>query len=389
MSQTMIVPTEEQFIPDVVHVGMDEIRERIACALATHYESINVERRSASPSRWTLRCWGSVRGRRFFAKLFLTQSYPVPPRFRAPWEEGQAGRMESRPVSEQIEIEWTTSLKMRELSNGMAVPVPLGQSREAKTIVWEEARGIRLDQLAARSLWTLGREEAGIEALFCAGQWLRRVHEASATGVETIDLRQVTRWLTRRFATEREEARKYIATAILIARGLIDRLGEERIQLPTAFAHGDFCLANLLWQNGGSLAVVDFELAGHRPALCDLFAIVSHLRAQMLNPLVPQRTIQRWESSFWKGYGELPAHQSLIVRSLALARIYYHHLPRLFTRGQRRGRIAGFDAWLYRAFLERFVTGRRFAFPPELEAKDLPGGSNRASGAACLETQSQ
>jgi phosphotransferase family enzyme len=381
--------TVEGFTPDIAVRETNEIRERVACALTAKCSSISVRRCDRSPSRLAVRCTGRAGEKRFFAKIFLTKLYPIPRRFPLPWEDAENALAESRSVSKQIEIEWEMTHKVRAFSGG-SVPAPLGRSREARTIVWEEASGIRMDRLATRPWRRSGERESAARGLYRAGQWLRSLHGSTLCSDETIDLNAGIRRLGAVLSICGGAERKYVSVAHCILQSLVDRLGASSVPVPVSLTHGDFCPANLLWdEEADSLAVVDFELADFRPASYDLFSVISHLRARLLNPLISERTIEEWESSFWRGYGEVSPELFLIVRSLALARIYYHHLPRLLTRGKRRGRIASFNALLYRAFFERILTARRFGFPPELVSPYPWASQNSFRGSAPKVANSQ
>ena len=137
-------------------------------------------------------------------------------------------------------------------------------------------------------------------------------------------------------------------------------------EVPVALTHGDFCLANLLWKaTGKQLAVIDFELSGFRPVYYDLFALISDLRAMLLNPMIPKSVIQLWEESFWRGYGETSTEVTAFVKGLALARVFYYHFSRLLTRRERKGLIGGINAQLYRTFLEDRIITQRLDLPPD------------------------
>ncbi|HET7212141.1 MAG TPA: hypothetical protein VFL79_01015, partial [Terriglobia bacterium] len=122
-----------------------------------------------------------------FAKILLADPYPIPPRFRVPWESPLRSTMPVRPITEQINTEWEMTIQMLRLSGGHSVPVPLGRSLAARTIVWEEAGGTSLVRTLKWSRWRNSMAEAGANALLKAGGWLRTVHEASRQGTELVE----------------------------------------------------------------------------------------------------------------------------------------------------------------------------------------------------------
>lgn len=351
-----------------VHLdGPDDVRERIACALSVKRSEISIGRYGYSPSRLAARCTGHWKGIRFFAKIILADPYPIPARFGVPWEVTGGMAMPERPLDEQIEAEWTLTHKMQALAEGHCVPVPLGKSVSARTIVWEEARGTPLVRLMPGSRWKSSVASFGLRALFKAGVWLRNIHERSRGGTETIDMHALIN-LAKGFERQPElGASPYDRLVPKILEIALPEIGHTgTFNVPVAFTHGDFCLSNLLWDNkAGHLSVIDFELSDYRPVTYDLFAVVSHLRSRFLNPVIPKQVVVSWEKSFWAGYGSVAKSVEAFVKALAIARIFYHHFHRLYTRGQRRGLIAGMNAQLYRTFLERMIITERLDLPEE------------------------
>ena len=257
---------------------------------------------------------------------------------------------------------------VRSLTGSSRIPSPLGRSCDAKTIVWEEAEGERLDNLAKRS-WLTGRTGESVgRALLHAGKWVRDLHDSSAHGTQVIEMRRAIQNLEMRMLGKEIAEQRYIESAIQILNHLIAVAGTSRFTMPVALAHGDFCPANLMWEkNSQSLTVVDFELSEVHPVCYDLFALVSDLRARLLVPLIPKATIRHWEESFWTGYGPVAIETRMLVDALALARIFYHHLPRLLTRRKRRGQVAGLAAFAYRTLAERLVITYRIDLPSKLK----------------------
>lgn len=347
--------------------GADDVKNRIACALSAKQDDVTIGRFQYSPSKLAARCRGDWKGKRFFAKIVLADPYPIPARFSAPWEISGGVAQPDRPLDEQIEAEWSMSLKMRTLSEGCCVPKPLGRSVTARTIVWEEATGTSLFGLMKASRWKSSALSAGTQALFNAGIWLRNVHEASHSGTETMDVPALIELAKSRERQYGAEASPYDRIVPKILEASLPEVGDAgTLRVPMAFTHGDFCLSNLLWDNDcGRLAVIDFELADFRPVTYDLFAVISHLRSGLLHPVIPKSVVLAWEKSFWAGYGPAAKPIKAFVKALALARIFYHHFYRLSTRRQRRGLIAGVNAQLYRTFLQRIVITRRLDLPHE------------------------
>jgi len=344
----------------------DDVKDRVACALSIRSDDLAISRFGHSPSRLAARCTGEWKGRRFFAKILLADPYPIPDRFGAPWDSSSSSVVPTRPVSQQIEVEWEMTNRMRTLAGGECVPEPLGKSISARTIVWEEARGVRLDRAVRWSRWKRSFAEQGIHAMLRAGGWLRKVHDASDAGIETVDMSVL---ISRASEFARENGPRvsdYERAVPKVLEAALPEIGSN-FHVPVAFTHGDFCLSNLISESAnGHVAVIDFELCGVRPVYHDLFALLSELYSQFLNPLVPKIVIQAWERAFWEGYGPASAEIKAFARALALARIFYHDLYRLLTRRERKGWIAGLNAQLYRVLVEPIVLTRRLGLPPEI-----------------------
>lgn len=347
--------------------GSKDIRDRIACALCARSSAITLERHKYNTSRLAMCCSGKWKGKRLFAKVLLADPYPIPPRFRTPWESSTRSTTPVRTVTEQIDTEWDMTIRMLRLSGGRSVPVPLGRSLAARTIVWEEAAGSSLVQTLKWSRWRSVMAEAGSEALLKAGGWLKSVHQASHQDMEIIKARDLIQTAIRLSRQNQRNGGHYENMAAQILESSLMKMGgANNFEVPVALTHGDFCLSNLLWNSRGKqLAVIDFELSGSRPIYYDLFALIADLRAMLLNPMVPKSVVQLWEKSFWQGYGAISAEIAAFVKALALARIFYFHFSRLLTRRERKGLIGGINAQLYRTFLERRIIAHRLDLAPD------------------------
>lgn len=353
---------------DIPIRGTNDVRARIACALSADAQSITVDRYGYNTSRLAACCTANWEGKRVFAKILFADPYPVPPRFVAPWEMHRWAPVPVRAITEQIDAEWNMTLKMRMFSGGQSVPAPLGKSHPARTIVWEEAGGMSLIRALKWSRWRRSMQQAGEQALFQAGAWLRSIHKASRRGTELVEARDLIRTVSGLARERGQAAWRYEKTAAAILEASLREMGETgRFSVPVALTHGDFCLANLLWDSEEKqLAVIDFELSAFRPICYDLFTLVADLKSELLNPLIPKSVIQSWEEAFWRGYGSVSREIAAFVRALALARIFYYSFSRLLTRRERKGLVGGISAQLYRTFLEDTIISQRLDLPPDL-----------------------
>ncbi len=345
---------------DTTVATVQEARARVASALGRSAREVTVKNVGRSPSCLTLRCTGLHRGRGYFAKIFLTDRYPVAQRFFVPWEEDNADSSRVRSTSEQIEAEWTMTQRISAFARSAAVPVPLGKSLGARTIVWEKAEGERLDRIAAHSLWKDAKGLMSARGVFQAGKWLKSLHAASKLSPQFVNIAEgIEKFESTLFRREGANL-QYCLAALRVLKSLLLNLPAGGLEVPVALNHGDFCPANILWDGQArQLAVVDFELAGFQPVAYDLFSFISDLRAQLLRPYVSAALVRNWESAFWNGYGETSPELRMAVDALAHSRIYYYNFARLLTRGRRRGWIKGAIATLYRLGLEPYVKTQR------------------------------
>jgi len=331
-------------------------RLRIAAALQADLASVTVERHDLSPSQWNLRCRGTWRGKRIFSKTYLRDPYPVYPRFTLPWGEPQSACEHLHPAVSVMEKEWENTREFRKFTTP-AIPAPLGKSARGKTIVWEEAPGVRVDRFVRR-IWLSGkcRDEAAA-ALLQAGAWLSTVHHTSQQEEETIDLAQFVEALRRHGQQETVSSPAQTSRAFASIAESLRGVGPS-VRAPVALGHGDFALSNLLWDASREhLQVIDFEHAGYRSILHDLGSMAYDLRICLLNPMIPSSVIRACEAAFWEAYGPLTPQIRAVVEAIVTFRILDYYLPRVSTRGERAGRWAGAMAALYQVFLQdRLVT---------------------------------
>ncbi len=248
--------------------------------------------------------------------------------------------------------------QLRALVGPSYVPEPLGKSLTTSTIVWEEATGVRLNDTLKRTHWVVWKGTTGT-ALFQVGTWLRKLHDASPCGEESVEFTAVIRAVSESLTGRGLGSSPYASMALQPLEAARREIGQKRLLVPRVLSHGDFSLANLVWdKKAGRLFVIDFEDFTPRTLLHDLVSIVSELRVLLLNPLVRKPVILDLEESFWEGYGNISPSTLMFINAAALSRIFYYFLPRLSERRQRRGRLAGATTSVYKAFFETFMISR-------------------------------
>ncbi|MBZ5516213.1 MAG: aminoglycoside phosphotransferase family protein [Acidobacteriia bacterium] len=301
---------------------------------------------------------------RFFAKTFLVDSYPSGLRFVAPWEEGCWVEDRTRPAGDQIEVEWAMTQALRELAGPQEVPRLLGKSDSARTIVWEQASGRRLDQLVKWSRWADPSGTSLARAFLQAGRWLRKVHQTGFQRRAWLSSPEIVRSVQQAIDQRGLRNSRYGTIASRIVADAVSATGEAQVEVPIVFAHGDFCPANLLWDGlRQELRVIDFEHAGYRSISHDLITFLYNLRLHMLNPLVPKSVVVRAEQAFWQGYDPVPRTLRLIVSGVATARIFCYYLPRVARHRRGQGWERSLTARLFNRFFEANVVTQRLGIP--------------------------
>lgn len=349
-------------------MGKHDLCEKIATALQLRSVEVIVERSRLSPGGRSIQCWGRcgergsgrLKGIRFFAKVFLADPYPIVFKVTAPWERDFEDGPPVRRLGEQIEVEWNTTAQLRALA-GDSVPAPLGCSRAAKTIVWENVRAAWVIDTVKRSRWIDPQGSAGAAALFQAGAWLRRLHDVSSVGNETIDAAKVGGVIRGAVEKAGQPGSPYGTTVVRLLDEALPRTGGELVA-PKALGHGDFTLANLMWnRRAGRLFVIDYENFAYRSVCYDLLTMVFDIRLQLLNPWIPQRVPVSLEAAFWGGYGPISGELRAFISAVASWQIFYDFLPRMSARRKQRGRLAGATTRVYKALFEPAMVKRYWA----------------------------
>jgi len=332
----------------------------VASAMNIAPELVKIERQQ-SGFPWLMQwCWGTAAGTRIFAKTFLADPYPVPPRFATPREELAALEEPQRPVDEQVNTEWEMVQEMRSLVGTQNIPAPLGRSVEDRTLVFEWVKGLRMDS-CVNWTWLHRRKLKSVEAAMVqAGSWLRTVHDSSFQRYETIDVAKSVDALLALRCSKRVETARYARLALKVLEFTKQDLHPRiPVRVPVALNHGDFSLPNLIWDgDSAQLWVIDFELSGYRPILHDLCTLIATLRHRLLVPSTSPRVVRFLEEAFWKGYGPIAKDIGTIVNGFASAWLFYHVFPRLSTLRERRGWKGGLKAVLYKGLFQRFMMAR-------------------------------
>ena len=341
-------------------VRVGDIQTRVASAMNIAPELVNIKSHRTGFPGLMVWCWGTAAGARLFAKIFLVDPYPIPPRFATPWEELAGSENPQRPVEEQVTVEWNMVQEMRSLVGTQNIPAPMGHSVEDRTLVFEAVNGLRMDSYV-NWIWLHRRKVRSAEAAMVeAGSWLRNVHECSFQRYEIIDVSETVNALLALTRGKRVETARYAGLALKVLEFTRQGLHPQTsVRVPVALNHGDFSLPNLIWDDERRhLWVIDFELSSYRPILHDLCTLIATLRYRLLMPYTSPRVVRFLEEAFWKGYGPIAKDIRTLANGLASAWLFYHVFPRLSTLRERRGWSGGLKGLLYKSLFQRFMMAR-------------------------------
>jgi hypothetical protein len=338
-----------------------DLREGIASALGANSAAIQIERietrRDVTPIIYV---WGATQDSSFFAKVFSAPEYSMAPRMETPWELSSHLIVPAWSAEARMAAEWKRANEFRTLGGSFHVPILLGKSEAARTIVWERVDGIRVDRLVDHWSSRKDRERSSMDALLQAGTWLRKIHDSSVQTEHSVDIAQVfdtlREWTVRTHCTWDKDHRRGLGL-LSVAQ---ENIGESGIiASPVTLTHGDFALPNMVWNSKRDrLVILDFEHSDYRNSWHDLATLLSSFRSKLLNPFIPKRLILALEEAFWSGYGPVSREARSIVETVALSRIFYYYLPRIETRRQRRGWLRGAIANFYLASVKNRVLER-------------------------------
>jgi hypothetical protein len=320
----------------------------VAVALKVRADEVELDARSIRGGPRSIRCCGTTTKQHFFAKILLADPYPVT--VVVPWKEAFRAEPESRTAEDQVEIESGTAQQLRLLLAETSIPLLLGKSREAKTVVWEQVKARSVVDLVKGSRWLDAKGHTCTAVLLQAGTWLRQVHDKTACGTETLDVRAMADAIRQVMA--QQEGSPFVEHAETVLKSGLQNIQASTLTVPAVLSHGDFTLANLMWDaRAGKLWVIDFENPTHAGIWQDLATMVFSLRRQLLNPLVPHDTISAMERAFWTGYGAISRDLLVFIHTLVGSQILFYYPNRLSTRRERHGWFAGVGGSLYRSFL--------------------------------------
>ncbi|HZP61777.1 MAG TPA: phosphotransferase [Terriglobales bacterium] len=327
-----------------------KMRECVAAALDLAPRHILITRIVEAPEQRSIRAWGSALGKKFFAKTLVRDPYMVMPRVTNPW--GDTAAVGPRPAQTQIEIEWEKTLELQRLAGSEHIAAPLGRSLAAKTIVWQDLEAEPLDELVKRRHWTTPRSSMRA-ALRQAGEWLRKLHERSAATETTVDLGAMLDAFRDRACRDGQLDTIYGRSAIGALESGLEQVGRSELRVPTALSHGDFFLANLVWnKQQRRMYVIDYENFAPAVFCQDQLSMIFDLRSQLMNPLIPKSLLLSLEKEFWAGYGPVEKPVLAFINAVAAARVFYFHLPRAINKRLNKGGVVGTLTAMYKMFLE-------------------------------------
>lgn len=333
----------------------EEAKRRVAAALGANPNAIELNRYELELAGWAFRCTGSFRGRRFFAKIYLNQFKPPLrriPRYVTPENELELLRRADMLFGGDVGNEYRMFEKIGRHDRDGNVPTLLGRSAKDSTLVFEEVEGTRMDAYVKWRRWP-SAVRMSKNVIVRAGRWLRNLHDTTSASCQRVSAEHLVETIRAIVILRKLDSTRYGDWALRVMNAYLDRLESRTVPAPQCVCHGDFSLANLIWDSRHDrLRVIDFEHSAFGNVLHDLCSLTFNLRAHLLNPLSSSATVNALEGAFWRGYGSVAGDTAATVNAISTARLFYFLLPRLSHRRQRRGWIAGTEASLYMRWLE-------------------------------------
>jgi ubiquinone/menaquinone biosynthesis C-methylase UbiE len=223
------------------------------------------------------------------------------------------------------------------------VPEPLGWVPGTAALAMSKVGGAPLQRLVHRfgtkaTWWTSSRL---VEAGARAGEWLRKMHDATRSPAAPIDAGALLDAITvqAQLAEARGWSRDQADLVLRCARAAVERFGSRPV--PRAARHGDFGLSNILSDRDGRVHVVDFENFAEGDAVYeDIAAFTSYVELLSVFPVYSRRALTSMRRAFLRGYGQPETDPVLALYGLkqALAVLAEFQPGRsVIARHRRRG----------------------------------------------------
>jgi len=336
--------------------GCWEAKRRIAAALKTDPQSVDLKSYEVDLSGWAFHGKAAVGGKRVFAKIYLHKFNPPLrriPRYVTPQTELRLLLHPEETFGGSVRNEWEKWEYVASASSDVHLPAICGGSAEEGTLVLEELPGVRLDAYVSWTGWNAPKNRRARGVISRAAAWLGSVHRSSFSGVESVSPRDMLQTVRSILTMTDLDSSRYGDLALEILNDYVNNLHPPDLAVPTCLCHGDFCLANIMWDaRSDRLSVFDLEHSVFGNVLHDLCNLVFNLRAQLLYPFTSAAVVKALEGAFWEGYGTTADGIVAAVNALATARLFYFLLPRHTSRRERHGWMGGLESALYGRWFE-------------------------------------
>lgn len=232
---------------------------------------------------------------------------------------------------------------------------PIGVFPEEFTIVTEEAPGTSLTDLITRSARLLmldGQQGKLVEYCATAGAWLREFQSVTSQGVGDFDLEALLQYCDRRLDTLAAAGCADVGEGFKKKfRSYLRQTHERAKSSPNLIVgrHNDFS-PHHIFVNGARVAVIDFGFFDHGSHLYDLCRFWFQLERLKWNPLCRTSVVDRFQDSFFAGYGT--SREACGAGFEMVASRYFLTLLATLVTERRRGGIRGWiDRRSYRSCL--------------------------------------
>lgn len=187
-------------------------------------------------------------------------------------------------------------------SGRLKVAKPLEYLKDEKLFIYEAAPGFPL-------LHFIFKERKDIDKkFFLAGKWLKKLHDIYPPE-NLISQNIMLKEILNSNLEELIKNNRHNLNLNLInqkAENLIKKLNDSNQK--SVFCHGDFQIENAIFDEDGTLTVIDFEKSFLGNEMADIASFLVQLenvpfREDLKNPIADQE-IKDWKKSFLNGYGE-------------------------------------------------------------------------------------
>lgn len=183
----------------------------------------------------------------------------------------------------------------------MTVPRPLDYFPEFSALVTESIQGRSLHHLFRTFRSLPGIDKGVLRLVYQCGQWLRKFHDATAIGSETLNLDYKFGLIRPKLISLRSAGFRLDLCEEL--EGRLESLGDEirRVKFPMAAVHGDFTVDNVLF-DGERIVTIDLGGKDRNAIHHDISTFLNSLALVGLTWPIRRSVLVKSRQQFLSGY---------------------------------------------------------------------------------------